>query len=82
MVLMLAAGWIGVRSLTGEVHVPDLAAATDGDGGMDVIDRALDELNLALAEDPENRSLSQLVLMVHKTRGNLLRRNSENLLNE
>ena len=53
-----------------------------GESGLAVIDRALDELKLSLADDPENGSLSQLVLMVHKTRGNLLRRNSDNLLRD
>jgi hypothetical protein len=43
-------------------------------GGMETVDRALDELEAALAADPENRSLSRLVLMVHRTRGELLRR--------
>ena len=48
--------------------------------GLAVIDKALDELLLALKDDPENRNLSHLVLMVHKTRGHLLRRNSESLV--
>ena len=56
--------------------------AAESPSGLAVIDQALDELNLALADDPENRNLSHLVLMVHKTRGNLLRRNSENLVRE
>lgn len=83
LVLMLAAGWVGIGSITGDAGVPGLAADSETDpSGLAVIDRALDELNLALADDPENGSLSQLVLMVHKTRGNLLRRNSDNLLRD
>ena len=44
------------------------------ESGMDTVDRALDELEAALAADPENRSLSRLVLMVHRTRGELMRK--------
>jgi len=83
MTLMLAAGWWGIRSITPEPQLPGLAEeAADPVSGMTVIDQALDELQLALAEDPENRNLSHLVLKIHKTRGNLLRRNSENLVRE
>jgi hypothetical protein len=46
-------------------------AAADG---LEVIDRALAELSSALDRDPENRNLSHLALMMHKKRGNLLRR--------
>ena len=90
MAVMLAAGWAGIRSVT-ENPVPPGAGPRAGlpggtstpagpGGGLEVIDQALDELTLALAEDPENRNLSHLVLVIHKTRGNLLRRNSENLV--
>ncbi|MEN8008114.1 MAG: hypothetical protein ABFS42_13925 [Candidatus Krumholzibacteriota bacterium] len=83
LTLMLAAGWLGMRSITGQRAVPELAGRPEaGSNGMAVIDQALDELTLALADDPENRNLSHLVLMVHKTRGNLLRRNSEKLVRE
>jgi hypothetical protein len=83
LVLMLAAGWVGIQSLTGDGKVP----AVTGDqekpaSGLEVIDKALDELTLALAEDPENKNLSHLVLMVHKTRGHLLRRASDNILSK
>lgn len=44
-------------------------------GGMATLDRALEQLEEALAADPDNLSLSRLVLMVHKTRSELLRRN-------
>ncbi|MBU8871649.1 MAG: hypothetical protein KOO60_12355 [Gemmatimonadales bacterium] len=37
------------------------------------VDQALADLNQALAADPNNSSLSQLVLMIHKSRGNLIR---------
>ena len=43
-------------------------------GGMESIDQALAQLEAALAADPENLSLSRLVLMVHKSRGELLRK--------
>lgn len=83
LTLMLAAGWVGIRSITGETGLPEMADESGApESGLAVIDQALDELVLALADDPENRNLSHLVLMVHKTRGNLLRRNSENLVRE
>ncbi len=40
--------------------------------GMAAIDRALVQLEKSLAADPDNLSLSRLVLMVHKTRSELL----------
>ncbi|MCK9995094.1 MAG: hypothetical protein KAH56_02305 [Candidatus Krumholzibacteria bacterium] len=86
LTLMLAAGWVGVRSITGDVITGDVASLNTGEApeteanGLAVIDKALDELLLALKDDPENRNLSHLVLMVHKTRGHLLRRNSESLV--
>ena len=82
LTLMLGAGWVGIRTITGDVAMPDIAGQSGEapPSGLAVINQALDELTLALADDPENRNLSHLVLMVHKTRGNLLRRNSENLV--
>jgi hypothetical protein len=83
LTLMLAAGWVGVRSIDSEVSLPNVVGETESpNSGLAVIDQALDDLVLALADDPENRNLSHLVLMIHKTRGNLLRRNSENLVRE
>jgi hypothetical protein len=58
-----------------ELTAPAAETAPGGlAGGMQTVDHALDELEAALAADPENRSLSRLVLMVHRTRGELLRR--------
>jgi hypothetical protein len=88
LTLMVTAGWLGIGSYTGDNFTRQAGSADlAGDpetpaSGMAVIDKALDELTLALADDPENRNLSHLVLMVHKTRGNLLRRNSENLVRD
>lgn len=83
LLLMLTAGWLGLDTITRGVGPTDLAGDSEGGlSGLAVIDRALDELNLAMAEDPGNGNLSQLVLMVHKTRGHLMRKNSDNLLHE
>ena len=46
-------------------------------GGMSTIEKALAELSEALAADPDNHNLSRLVLMVHRTRGELLRRSPD-----
>jgi len=83
LVLMLAAGWAGIRSITDQFEATDVVLAPEAlPSGLDVIDKALDELTLALADDPENKNLSQLVLMVHKTRGNLVRRTSDKLMRD
>jgi hypothetical protein len=83
LVLMLAAGWAGIQSITGDLGSTEgVAGNQDQPSGLAVIDQALDELTLALADDPENRNLSHLVLMVHKTRGNLLRRTSDTFLRD
>jgi hypothetical protein len=66
-------GSIGGPQLAALDTAPASASEADG-GGLGVIDQALDELNAALNADPENRNLSSLVLMVHKKRGDLLRR--------
>jgi len=52
--------------------IAELASAPQ-ESGMETVDKALDELEQALAADPENHSLSRLVLMVHRKRGELLR---------
>lgn len=85
LTVVLVGAWSGVHRDEiglGPVGVPEYAALdtdpsatseSDG-GGLGVIDQALDELNAALNADPENRNLSSLVLMVHRKRGDLLRR--------
>ena len=40
--------------------------------GLAVIDRALDEINGALAVDPDNRGLTRLVLQLHRSRAELM----------
>ena len=51
----------------------ELAGAEDPVEAMQAVDKALADLNRALAVDPDNGSLSRLVLMIHKSRGNLIR---------
>lgn len=80
LTVVLVSAWTAVYRDEAELGLLDgpevalLGTPAEGDGGMDVIDRALDELNRALDGDPENRNLSKLVLMVHQKRGDLLRR--------
>ncbi len=57
--------------------VAELAAVAPEASGLEVIDQALSELNLALAEDPDNLSLSNLALMLHQSRGRILRQNAD-----
>jgi hypothetical protein len=61
--------------------VIELAAVVPETSGLAVIEQALDELNLALAEDPENLSLTNLALMLHQSRGRILRQNADMRLN-
>jgi hypothetical protein len=77
---------VGARDLLDRVPVADVGGAGDApveivvdgapapEGGMAAIERALAELGEALKADPDNHNLSRLVLMVHRTRGELLRR--------
>ena len=44
---------------------------------LDLINQALSELNLALAQDPESRSLANLALMLHQSRGRVMRQNTD-----
>lgn len=70
------------RDATGEPAAVELAAqgdAGDEGGSLHTVDRALDELNAALALDPDNVSLSRLVLMVHRSRGDLIRDSARRL---
>ncbi|MCP4572526.1 MAG: hypothetical protein GY838_09275 [bacterium] len=56
------------------------AAATWALDGLDeeaAIESALAELNAAMAADPDNPHLSRLALMVHRSRGEMLRRSGE-----
>ena len=83
LLLMLTAGWMGIDMITRESGETEVAGGPGGGpSGLAVIDQALDELNLAMADAPGSGNLSQLVLMVHKTRGHLLRKNSDNLLRD
>ncbi len=56
-----------------------VAEGADDTGRM-AIDRALAELNEAMSLDPDNPNLSKLVLMVHRTRGEMLRRGADSPL--
>jgi hypothetical protein len=57
-----------------------LAAEIDpGASSLEKLDHTLGELNQALSLDPENRNLSRLVLLVHRSRADILRHNTLNL---
>ena len=72
----------------GPLASADLTGPTDGSGdgvgdsdvSMQAIDQALVDLNRALADDPDNGSLSRLVLVIHKSRGNLIRNAARRLV--
>jgi len=83
--LLIAAGWWALpRGTTQSRIAGPVAVATTASpaaSGLDVIAQALTELNLALAADPDNRSLGNLSLMLHQRRGRMLRQNTEMRLN-
>ncbi len=81
--VLVVAGWWGQPKQFTVITPPagELASFAGEAGGLDVIDSALDELNLALADDPDNRSLTNLALMLHQSRGKMLRQNTELRLN-
>ena len=58
-------------------YSPGNIAAADNPSALQRLDRSLGELNEALIKDPENRNLSRLVLLVHKSRANIMRKNSQ-----
>ena len=90
LALILGLGYIGTtgnKSL--EAHRADTGQDLDlaysgavGDEDLSALqrlDRTLSGLNNALNQDPENRNLSRLVLLVHKSRANVLRQNTREL---
>jgi len=81
--VFVVAGWWGLpeRSTVDTPPVAELVSTPVNTGGLDVIDSALHELNLALAKDPDNRSLANLSLMLHQSRGKRLRQNMDLRLN-
>ncbi len=58
-------------------YSPGSSATADNPSALQRLDRSLGELNEALIKDPENRNLSRLVLLVHKSRANIMRKNSQ-----
>lgn len=58
-----------------------MTGTDDGPSSMQLVDKALDELNTALAQDPNNKSLSRLILMLHRSRGDLVRNSARRLFN-
>jgi hypothetical protein len=72
----------GTAVPSANVELAGVTTAESGDGeasSMEIIDRALDDLNRALADDPNNPSLSHLILVIHKSRGNLIRNTARRL---
>jgi hypothetical protein len=78
--VLVVAGWWGMQQPTLEplADTPTEWAAAPAEGSnLDMVNQALNELNVALAADPDNRSLANLSLMLHQSRGRLMRQNME-----
>jgi hypothetical protein len=82
--VLVVAGWWGVQQPTLEPTLEPASntpaqwtAARTEESGLDMINQALNELNMALAADPDNRSLANLSLMLHQSRGRMMRQNTE-----
>jgi hypothetical protein len=68
---------------TGDAAAPALVAEAADAPLLDeraAIAQALAELGEAMAADPENPNLARLALMVHRSRGELLRRGSDSAI--
>ena len=81
LALMVGFGYVGLNS---DALDPGVAMGTDAaDGGvaqMSVLrrlDNTLQELNAALEADPDNSRLGKLVILVHRSRTEVLRERSE-----
>ena len=82
--VLVVAGWWGTQqpALEPIADTPtEWAAAPTEESDLDMINQALNELNVALAADPDNRSLANLSLMLHQSRGRVMRQNTELRLN-
>lgn len=87
-VLLAAGGWWGLHRDTGRpLADPDPARVAMGgdpspalatpEDDLNTIAAALDEVKLALAADPDNRSLTNLAMMLHRSRGRVLLQSDE-----
>lgn len=63
LALVLGLGYVGRTTSSPPDHYSDLRR----------LDNTLQDLNEALQQDPENQNLARLVLMVHKSRADVLR---------
>lgn len=63
-----------------DLVVAEVTLAPEALGERAAIEQALAELNAAMAADPDNPHLSKLALMVHRSRGEMLRRGGNTAL--
>jgi anti-sigma-K factor RskA len=76
LALAVGLGYVGTQGPDGQ---PADLAVNAGASSLEKLDHTLGELNQALSLDPENRNLSRLVLLVHRSRADILRHNTLNL---
>jgi ferric-dicitrate binding protein FerR (iron transport regulator) len=76
LALAVGLGYVGMQGPDGQ---PADLAVNAGASPLEKLDHTLGELNQALSLDPENRNLSRLVLLVHRSRADILRHNTLNL---
>jgi hypothetical protein len=89
LALILGLGHVGTMDTSSHLAQapsgpPQMASAeffpvSDSRSELRKLDHTLGELNQALSQDPDNRNLSRLVLLVHRSRADLLRHNTQNL---
>ncbi len=89
LALILGLGYLGNLdqptldpNLASDQGVPEVASVTsepnlEPTSALKKLADTLHELNDALSLDPENRNLSRLVLLVHKSRADILRQNTQ-----
>jgi hypothetical protein len=81
--LLLGIGYIGMNGDNGldknqatRMSDLELASAEIDPASIQGLDTTLQDLNAALRQDPENHHLSRLVLLVHKSRADVMRQDA------
>ena len=83
VVLLVGMGYLGLTNPDQALVVqtdqtgPTLARAESPASGLAALDDTLRQLNDAMRTDPENHKLARLATLVHKSRANVMRRQTD-----
>jgi len=80
VVLLVGVGYLGLsnpdKTLVAETDVTPPTLVRAAAEGLEALDDTLRQLNQALATDPENHKLARLATLVHMSRANVMRSQS------